>query len=262
MVEGYNLLVLRRLTEKEAFRLRERGLIVGTSGFSYKHWKGRFYPYGISPSLYLEHYMLFFPAVELNVSFYRLPNESAILSWKKRARPYFTYVMKLSRIVTHRKRLMVDRQELFRHLDRYKLLGEKLEGVLVQLPSSLKKDVSLLERFLNLLPSDVSFFFEFRNPQWWDEEVFALLRNYSAGIVITDWKGMPEDYPPGFSSYYIRRHGPTSRYTSRYTEDYLDELARRMIALPGRVYAFFNNDYMGFAVENAHYLQRRLLSML
>ncbi len=254
--------MFKRLTDAQFHLLRERGFIVGTSGFSYKHWRGRFYPQGISPSLYLEHYMLFFPSVELNVSFYRLPSQGALLSWKKRAKPYFTYVMKLSRIITHRKRLRVEREELFRHLDRYRLLGEKLEGVLVQLPSSLKKDLSLLSYFLKLLPDDIRFFFEFRNPLWWDEEVFHLLRSKSAGIVITDWKGMPEDYPPDFTSYYIRRHGPTSRYTSRYSEEYLDRLAQKMLSLPGRVYAFFNNDYMGFAVENAFYLQRKLLSML
>ncbi len=254
--------MFRRLTEKEAALLRSRGILIGTSGFSYKHWKGRFYPPALPRSQWLEHYMLFFPTVELNVSFYRLPSVEAFLSWKKRARSYFTYVMKLSRIITHRRRLRVEQEELERHLNRYRLLGDKLEAVLVQLPGSLKRDLPLLLGFLELLPRDLRFVFEFRSPDWWDEDVFEILRRTGSGIVITDWEGMPEDYPPEFTVYYIRRHGPTSRYTSRYSEEYLDHLARRLLALGGRKYAFFNNDYMGFAVENAHYLQRRVLEAI
>ncbi len=254
--------MFRRLTEREAELLRAEGIIIGTSGFSYKHWKGRFYPRGLPQSQWLEHYMLFFPSVELNVSFYRLPSPEAFLSWEKRAKPYFSYVMKLSRVITHRRRLRVEQEELNRHLERYKFLGEKLEAVLVQLPASLKSDSGLLRDFLGLLPEGVRFAFEFRNPDWWKEGVFELLRRAGAGIVITDWKGMPEDYPPDFELYYIRRHGPSSRYTSRYSEEYLDRLAERLLALPGTRYAFFNNDYMGFALENAGYLQRKVLEAI
>lgn len=235
---------------------------IGTSGFSYRHWKGVFYPSGLPAESWLEHYMLFFPVVELNVSFYRLPSENAFISWRKRAKDHFSFIMKLSKIITHNKRLKCGEEDLERHLQRYRLLQERLELVLIQLPGAFKKDLKVLENFLSLLPSDLRFAFEFRHPSWWKEDCLDLLRSKGIGIVITDWKGMPEEYPEGFSIYYIRRHGPEKRYASRYSEEYLNHLADRILSLPGRKYVLFNNDFKGYAVENAYYLQRTVLERL
>ncbi len=235
---------------------------IGTSGFSYRHWKGVFYPAGLSPDMWLEHYMLFFPVVELNVSFYRLPSEDMFRSWRRRAKQHFSFIMKLSKIITHNRRLKCSKEELERHLSRYRLLEDKLELVLVQLPGSFKKNLEALEGFLKLLPPDLKFAFEFRNISWWDEDVFRLLKEHGAGIVVTDWKGMPEEYPEGFSIYYIRRHGPAERYASRYSEEYLERLADRLLQLEGIKYVLFNNDFAGYAVENAYFLERAVLERL
>ena len=255
-------MVYKKIGPTELERLDRAKVKVGTSGFVYKHWRGIFYPEKLPQSSWLEHYMLFFPVVELNVTFYRLPKPETFIQWKNRAREYFSYILKLSRIITHRKRLKVAPEDIERHLGNYRLLEKKLELVLIQLPGNLKYDIGLLKNFIEMLPMNIEFSFEFRSPSWWREDIFELLRERGMGIVITDWKGMPDEYPEGFVIYYVRRHGPTSRYSSSYTEEYLDSLAERLVSLPGRKYVLFNNDFGGYAVQNALYLQQKIVSML
>ncbi len=255
-------MVYKKVGHSQLERLDKAKIRIGTSGFSYPHWKGIFYPEKLNQSSWLEHYMLYFSIVELNVTFYRLPKEETFISWRKRAKPYFSYIVKLSRTITHLRKLKAKREEIERHLKNYRILDNKLELILVQLPSSLKFDIELLKNFLSFLPEDLSFAFEFRSPTWWNEKAFCLLKEKRAGIVITDWKGMPDEYPEGFSTYYIRRHGPTTRYSSNYPKDYLDSLAERLVSLPGRKYALFNNDFHGYAIENSYYLREKVLSLL
>ncbi len=255
-------MVYKKIGPAQLEKLDRAKIKIGTSGFMYKHWKGIFYPEKLPTSSWLEHYMLFFPVVELNVTFYRLPRPQTFDQWKKRAPGYFSYILKLSRTITHRKRLKVEVEDIERHLSNYRRLGEKLELVLVQLPGNLKADIGLLSEFLEKLPSDISFAFEFRNPSWWESRILNLLISKEHGIVITDWKGMPQEFPEGFEIYYIRRHGPASRYTSCYTREYLDSLGEKLLQLPGKKYALFNNDFRGYAIENAYYLQQRVLSLM
>lgn len=255
-------MVYKKIGPAQLEKLDRAKIKIGTSGFMYRHWKGIFYPEKLPSSSWLEHYSLFFPVVELNVTFYRLPNPRTFLQWEKRAPDYFTYILKLSRVITHRKRLRVESEDIERHLSNYRKLGGKLELVLVQLPGNLKADPVLLREFMEKLPEDINFSFEFRDPSWWKDGIFNLLRENGHGIVITDWKGMPQEYPEGFSIYYVRRHGPTSRYASSYTKEYLDALAEKLVELPGKKYALFNNDFRGYAVENAYYLQQRVISLM
>lgn len=168
-------------------------LLVGTSGFSYKEWKGSFYPDDLPDAQMLAHYASKLPTVEINNTFYRLPKESVLEAWAAQVPDAFRFAIKASRRITHNKRLKdaADETEyLFRVLA---ALEAKLGCVLFQLPPNMKKDAERLHAFLALLPPGARCAFEFRHPSWMDEEVFALLRARNCALVAADTDDNPAD---------------------------------------------------------------------
>ena len=161
-------------------------LWVGTSGYSYKPWVGKFYPERLAAKEMLRFYAARLPAVEINNTFYRLPKESVLQSWAEQVPAEFRFVVKASQRITHVKRLKDAASEteyLFRVAT---ALGPNLGAMLFQLPPNLRKDMERLKSFLSLLPKDRAASFEFRHPSWFDDEVFACLREYNCALCMAE----------------------------------------------------------------------------
>ena len=168
-------------------------LHVGTSGYSYKEWKGNFYPEDLPAKEMLAYYSRRLPAVEINNTFYRLPQPGMIENWKEQVPAKFRFSIKATQRITHIKRLKNCAEETKYLLDTAALLGERLGVVLFQLPPNSKKDAERLKDFLDCLPLGVRAAFEFRHESWHDEETFDLLRQKDAALVVSDTDEKPLD---------------------------------------------------------------------
>jgi uncharacterized protein YecE (DUF72 family) len=161
-------------------------LYVGTSGFSYKEWKGNFYPKDLPAAQMLKYYGERFRTVEINNSFYRMPKSSVLEGWAAEVPAEFRFVLKASQRITHFQRLKDVGESVKYLLEVAASLGEKLGPLLFQLPPDLKKDLPRLRDFLKLLPRHGRAAFEFRNQSWFDEEVFTVLRDHQAALCIAE----------------------------------------------------------------------------
>jgi uncharacterized protein YecE (DUF72 family) len=162
---------------------------VGTSGYSYKEWKGTFYPKDLSEKKMLHYYGERFRTVEINNTFYRMPKASVLEAWAAEVPGDFKFVLKASQRITHMQRLK-DADDSVRYLlEVAGTLKERLGPLLFQLPPNLKKDVPRLRDFLTLLPSERRATFEFRHQSWFDDEVFGLLRQNQAALCIAEAEG-------------------------------------------------------------------------
>ncbi len=170
---------------------RKMNLNVGTSGYSYKEWKGSFYPEKIPAKEMLRFYAERLSTVEINATFYRMPQPSMLENWKEQVPETFRFSLKASQRITHFKRLNETDQETKYFLETTAVLGEQLGVVLVQLPPNMKKDLPRLEQFLTLLPETPRTAFEFRHPTWFDDDVLELLRGQNRALVISDTDDMP-----------------------------------------------------------------------
>lgn len=159
---------------------------VGTSGFAYREWKPSFYPADIPQRRFLEYYASKFSAVEIDYTFYRMPNRKTLDGWREATPPTFRFALKASRRITHFERLRVPSEALDYLLDVLPALGERLGVVLYQLPPNFKCDLERLELFLGGLPKVIPCAFEFRNESWFRPEVYSILRNYGAALCIHD----------------------------------------------------------------------------
>ena len=236
-------------------------LCIGTSGWVYNHWRGPFYPQGLAQAKWLGFYSQHFDTVELNNSFYHLPSEKAFEAWCDRTPSGFVYTVKVSRLITHLKKLRNVETALDTFLSRARILGEKLGPLLYQLPPNMPRNEALLQAFLELLPADLRHVFEFRNESWFDEGTFALLRKHGIGFCIYDMPGFVTPIAATADFAYIRFHGSAGMYESCYSDNEIEEWANRIEKLGQgltAVYIYFNNDSQAFAVSNAKTLARRL----
>lgn len=160
---------------------------VGTSGYSYKEWKGHFYPEELSEKEFLKYYGTKLNAVEINNTFYRLPKENVVQSWAEQVPEDFAFSIKASQRITHIKRLKDAGDETEYLLRVVRTLKRRLGVVLFQLPPNMKKDIERLGSFLTLLAGDVRVAIEFRHPSWFDDETYALLRSNDCSMCIADW---------------------------------------------------------------------------
>jgi uncharacterized protein YecE (DUF72 family) len=238
---------------------REGQVRIGTSGWSYKHWKGIVYPLDLPPRQWLTHYTGLFDTVELNNSFYHLPSEATFRGWARQAPPGFLFAVKASRYLTHLKKLRDPEDGLKPVIDHARRLGEHLGPILYQLPPWFHVDVGRLRRFLSLLPVDLTHAVEFRDSSWYVDEVREALAEYGAALCIHDLRGVLTPQWVTGRSVYVRFHGPTARaYAGRYSTEQLGTWAIRMEEWRQAghdVYAYFNNDNAGHAVTNARELR-------
>jgi uncharacterized protein YecE (DUF72 family) len=161
-------------------------VLAGTSGFSYKEWKGSFYPEDLPAEEMLAYYSARLPAVEINNTFYRMPKPALLESWAAQVPPGFRFVLKASQRITHRKRLKEAGEEVAYFFQTAATLGDRLGPTLVQLPPNLKKDLPRLEAFLSVLPEGAKAAFEFRHASWFEDDVFAALRAKGAALCIAE----------------------------------------------------------------------------
>ena len=192
---------------------------IGTSGYSYSHWSKVFYPRELPQSKWLEYYAENFNTVELNVTFYRLPQESAFSTWYKKTPKDFTFAVKGSRFITHVKKLNNIEDSLVLFMKRAKILKEKLGVILWQLPPNLKINTERLEDFLkNLKKYKHINAFEFRNESWFDEKIYSLLKKYNSVLVIADSPRYPLEEILTADFVYVRFHGGKVLYGSEYSK--------------------------------------------
>jgi uncharacterized protein YecE (DUF72 family) len=158
-------------------------VLAGTSGYSFKEWKGAFYPADLPDSKMLEYYAARLPTVEINNTFYRMPKPEVIQGWRERSPEEFRFGLKAPQRITHFQRLAGSKESLDYFFSGANTLGEKLGPVLFQLPPFLKKDLPRLEEFLSLLPDSMHTAFEFRNASWFDDAVYAALRARNVALV-------------------------------------------------------------------------------
>jgi uncharacterized protein YecE (DUF72 family) len=233
-------------------------IYIGTSGYIYPHWEGIFYPEDWPKSKKLEYYCQHFDTVELNNTFYRLPGEKTFESWYKRTPKNFIFAVKVSRFITHVKKL-VDCKEPWRiFLKRTLILKEKLDPLLFQLPPFLKADPEKLEDFGKMIlkesPKGSRFAFEFRNESWCNEKIYQILKKFNFAWVVADSPSWPKVYQVTADFVYVRMHGSKILFGSKYTKKELEDLAEKIKKWKKQrldVYVYFNNDAYGYAVENA-----------
>lgn len=169
-------------------------LYVGTSGYSYKEWKGSFYPEKIPAAQMLSYYSSRLPAVELNNTFYRLPQRTMVEGWKTQVPENFRFAVKASQRITHFKRLKEATAETNYMLETVSALEDRLGVVLFQLPPNMKKDLERLETFLRDLPASTPAAFEFRHPTWFDDDVIELLRRENRVLAVSDTDDLPTNH--------------------------------------------------------------------
>ncbi len=234
--------------------------LIGTSGWNYDHWKGRFYPEGLAKKDWLGHYAEHFNTVEVNYSFYRWPSEKTMKKWFEEAPDDFRFTMKAPRLITHIKRLNNIESKISDFYELTGLLKGKKGCHLFQLPPSFKLDDENLHRVSGLaraLDGRKDNAVEFRDKSWWDERVYDLLKRRSVSFCSVSGLEMPGETVLTGDTAYFRFHGV--RYSTKYSDRELEEYAGRMKGLKcSRVYAYFNNDARGYAVENALKLKELL----
>jgi len=234
---------------------------IGTSGWHYDHWQDRFYPKTLTKAKWLEFYASHFTTVELNNSFYRLPSETAFTTWHDSSPTNFTFAVKVSRFITHIKRLRNSEEAVDNFISRAKILAEKLGPLLYQLPPNMHRNDEILESFLSTLPQGMKHVFEFRHQSWLEDKVFEILHKHNIGFCVFDMPSISCPLVATADFAYIRFHGSTGLYFSCYSDEELADWAKRLANLARNleaIYIYFNNDAEAFAVRNAITLRRYL----
>ncbi|MBS1688273.1 MAG: DUF72 domain-containing protein [Bacteroidetes bacterium] len=238
---------------------------IGTSGWSYKHWKGLYYPNDIKSTDWLTFYAKQFDVTEINTSFYHLPKKQTIINWTEKAPSNFRFCPKISRYITHIKRLKEPEESLQKFFDVFEPMKDKMGPVLVQLPPSLKFDPEVAAHFFTVLKKDYrdyKFAFEVRHETWLHNDGLDLMAKYDIAFVISQsGAGFPYSEMVTSKNIYIRFHGPAALYASLYTDKTLLEFAgkfRKWIKEGHTIWTFFNNDYNGYAIHNAETLKKMM----
>jgi uncharacterized protein YecE (DUF72 family) len=228
-------------------------VIIGTSGWQYRDWRGRFYPPKLAQKRWLEHYAEHFATVESNAAFYRLPEKTTFESWAQRTPADFRWAVKVSRYLTHIKRLREPEEPVARLIERAAGLGAKLDVLLLQLPPTLRADADLLRECLGRFPTGVRVAVEPRHESWWTDEIRALLERYGAALCWADRAERPVTPLWRTADWgYLRMH--TGADSWGYPPATLQLWADRLVAAYGPdddVFAYFNNDPGCAAVRDA-----------
>ena len=227
---------------------------IGCSGWHYEHWRVLYYPEKLPKPEWLPFYARQFTTVELNNSFYHLPTEKAFTTWRESTPDNFVFAVKVSRFITHIKRLKNLGSAVETFLSRARLLENKLGPLLYQLPPNMKRNDELLQNFLSSLPPEYQHVIEFRHESWIDEAVFDILRRHNVGLCVFDMPGFSCPLVSTSDFAYIRLHGSQGLYSSCYSHEELSQWAQGIARLGQNIkasYIYFNNDAEALAVKNA-----------
>lgn len=227
---------------------------IGTSGWHYPHWVGPFYPEHMPSGEFLPYYARYFKTVEINNTFYHLPNPQALTAWCHETPEDFLFACKASRFITHMKKLKDPEKSLERFLEAINVLGEKLGPILFQLPPRWSINVTRLEAFLAALPKNLRCTFEFRDESWFADPINDILIQHNAAFCLYHLAGRwtPEFVTADFV--YIRLHGPGDAYQGFYPQSVLRHWAKKCLLWSQDkkdVYCYFDNDQKGYAVKDA-----------
>jgi uncharacterized protein YecE (DUF72 family) len=236
------------------------GVRIGTSGWMYPHWRGRFYPTKLRAADQLAFYAAEFDTVELNNSFYRQPTREQFEAWARAVPDGFLFAVKGSRYVTHLKRMAVAQESVDRVVDSARGLGDRSGPILFQFQANFHADLARLETFLTRLPPGLRFTLEFRHDSWFVPVVFTLMERHQVALCIADSPKMPQSLELTADFTYVRfHHGP---HGMGYPTQTLEGWAERINGWRRKgldVLAYFNNDADAWAIRNARTL-RSLLS--
>ncbi len=227
---------------------------IGTSGWYYEHWRGKFYPQELNKTDWLTYYAQHFRTIEINATFYRLPFKGMITGWTRRTPPDFKFVVKGSRMITHSHKLKNVDAPLQTFLERISMMKGKILCILWQLPPSLKFDIALLEQFFSKLPSMFRYAIEFRHPSWLQDKTFDLLSRYNMAHCTISAPKLPCDLTTTTDFAYIRFHGIHGWYNYNYTEEDLFWWRDKLYVIGekvDKVLVYFNNDHEAYAARNA-----------
>lgn len=248
-----------------------KSIYIGTSGWHYDDWTELFYPDDITGYRELTYHAQHFNTVENNSSFYRIAGENTYKTWSRMTPDTYKFSMKLNKLITHTHKLEINdevREKVRYILDTTQVLGEKLGVMLIQLPASFKYDLAKLDTFLEFFTAEVhnklhvfDIAIELRNKYWFTDDLYALLKKYNVALVVGQSSRWPEVRQVTADIAYIRMHGPEKLFASSYSDEQLGEWAEYIHSLPKsvkRVYVYFNNDFHGYALENAKQLNNIL----
>ena len=228
---------------------------IGTSGWSYKHWRGPFYPSDMAKGIeQLRFYAERFDTVEVNGTFYRLIEVETLRRWREQTPEGFVFACKGSRFLTHIKRLKDTAQGPARFFERVDALEDKLGPVVFQLPGRFRPDRDRLVTFIQALPAGHRYAFEFRDPAWFLPEIFEALAQRDVALCLYEFAGREAPLEVTASFVYIRLHGPEGPYQGSYSDPALQTWAERIRGWSGKgldVYCYFDNDDRGFAPKDA-----------
>jgi len=237
----------------------EQAIRIGTSGWTYPHWRGVFFPAELSKSKWLEYYAAHFDTVELNASFYSLPKLKTFENWYNRTPEHFLWAVKASRYITHTKRLKEPKESLERFSAACCGLKEKLGIILFQLPPSLSFDEKVFEGFCQSLNPSQRHALEIRHPSWLSEHVFFMLTKYNIAFCISDTAGRYPFHEAITADFvYVRLHGAQKLYASEYSDHELEIWARKIKSWQRDTYVYFDNDFSGYGIKNAGQLKKIL----
>lgn len=233
-------------------------LFIGTSGWQYRHWRGKLYPRGMAVDRWFDRYAEVFDTVELNVTFYRQPRPAVFDGWARRAPDGFLFAVKASRFLTHIRRLRNPRESVERLMDGASRLGPHLGPILVQLPPDMPAEPGRLAETLAAFPSSARIAVEPRHPSWFDDEVRSILRERSAALCWADRHGprTPTDpswatAPFGYVRFHAGRAMPPGCYGARALASWLDRIRVAWPAASADVFLYWNNDGRGCAPRDA-----------
>jgi uncharacterized protein YecE (DUF72 family) len=228
-------------------------IFVGTSGFSYTAWRGKFYPSDLSPKKFLSYYAQHFPTTEINNTFYRMPTTALAGNWYDEVPAEFQFTLKVSQIITHRKKLKTVDAEMQRFLASATALKEKLATLLVQLPPFFRKDLETLEEFLRKFSSHARLSFEFRHPSWFCDDLYQILRRHQSALAVVekednDGAEAPREVTAPFVYMRLRK----GKYSDSELEDWASWIRQQTVD----VFCYMKHD------DEAPLLARRLLNAL
>jgi uncharacterized protein YecE (DUF72 family) len=228
---------------------------VGTSGWTYNHWKGCFYPESLPKNRWFDYYASHFSTVEVNATFYRTFKKETYQKWTERSPQGFGYVLKAPKLITHRKFLVDVEGDIKAFYSSCTLLGDKFEMILLQVAPQMPYDLQCLQKALNDFPDPGGVAVEFRHPVWLNPDTLGVLRDAGATFCNVDSPQYRLSNTLTSDRAYLRLHGRKHWYSYNYTLEELREIANLAQELAGRgakrVYIFFNNDFEGYALSNA-----------
>jgi uncharacterized protein YecE (DUF72 family) len=222
-------------------------VLVGTSGYNYPEWRGTFYPEKFSTDKMLPFYAERFPTVEINYTFYRIPNEKLLAGWSQATPEHFTFTLKAPRRITHDSKLQRCEDLVQTFCRTARTLGSKLGILLFQLPPTFKKDLDVLRTFVSVLPDDTRATFEFRHQSWFDADVFSVLRERNLALCIADSEKMstPVEMTANYAYFRLRDEG--------YQQPDIERWAQTIAGLPsvGDAFVYFKHEEQGLGPEFA-----------